>query len=407
MDKAKSFVIPKRLLWNAYKRVMRNGGAAGVDRQTIEAFKEKLSGNLYMIWNRMSSGSYFPSAVRRVEIPKKSGGTRPLGIPTVTDRIGQMAAKLILEPMLEPHFHPDSYGYRPGKSAHDALEQTRKRCWKYDWVIDLDIKGFFDNIDHDLMMKAVRAHKPPRWVELYVERWLKAAVQDAEGTQQPRDRGTPQGGVISPLLANLYLHYAFDMWMKRTRPTVPFERYADDIVIHCESLKQAEELKTEIEKRLAECRLEVHPVKTKIVYCKDGMRTETYENEVFDFLGFTFRTRSTKSNYGGRLFAGFNPAISRQAEQSIRAEIKSWRVHKRTELEIVVLSRLFNPKITGWIQYYGKFRPSSLRGIYEAFQKILSKWAKNKFKRLKGSWVRANKFIDAITKQLPWLFIHW
>lgn len=406
LEKAKSFEISKHLLWNAYKRVKQNGGAAGVDRQTIEDFERKLKSNLYKIWNRMSSGSYFPSAVRRVEIPKKSGGTRPLGIPTVADRIGQMAAKLVLEPMLEPHFHSDSYGYRPGKSAHDALGRTRERCWKYDWVIDLDIKGFFDNIDHDLMMKAVRAHKPPKWVELYIERWLKAPVQEAECTSQPRDRGTPQGGVISPLLANLYLHYAFDLWIKRTQPAVLFERYADDIVIHCGSLKQAIELKAEIEKRLAECQLAAHPEKTKIVYCKDDNRKGTYENETFDFLGFTFRPRSVRGNYG-RLFTGFTPAMSKKAEQAIRDEIKSWRVHKLTGMEIGALSNKFNPKIRGWIQYYEKFRPSLLWRLCKQFQQILFKWAKNKYKRLKGSLGRADNFIDAIAKQQPWLFIHW
>jgi group II intron reverse transcriptase/maturase len=250
LGQTKPYEISKRMLWDAYQRVRRNGGAAGIDRMTLEQVAKKEKSLLYKLWNRMSSGSYMPEPVLRVEIPKKNGGTRPLGIPTVMDRVAQMTARLYFEPLLEPHFHPNSYGYRPNKSALDAVGMTRERCWKYDWVIDLDIKGFFDTIDHELMLKAVDHHKPPAWVRLYIERWLKAPAQDAEGRVLERREGTPQGGVISPLLANLFLHYAFDEWMRRQHSENPFARYADDIVIHCRTQGEAEELLENIRMRL-------------------------------------------------------------------------------------------------------------------------------------------------------------
>jgi RNA-directed DNA polymerase len=406
LEKAKSYQISKRLIVEAYELIKANGGAAGIDGQTIQGFEESLKDNLYKLWNRMSSGSYFPVAVRRVEIPKKSGGTRPLGIPTVTDRIAQMAAKLVLEPILEPIFHPDSYGYRPNKSAHEALEKAREWCWRTDWVLDLDIKAFFDTIDHELMMEAVRFHTPPRWVELYIQRWLAAPAQDDQGVIYQRDKGTPQGGVISPLLANLYLHWAFDMWMKREHPDIGFERYADDIVIHCRTLKEAQELKQQIEARLAACKLALSQEKTKIVYCKDANRRGKYENIEFDFLGYTFRPRFVKSKQG-KYFVGFTPAISRKAEKAIREQMRSWKVHRRTDKDLEYLVRVFNPKLRGWVRYYGAFRISALRGVCRMFQSILVKWAKNKFKRLKRSWARAREFIAKISRREPKLFIHW
>ena len=270
MDKAKPFIISKREVWEAYKRVKSNRGAAGVDRQSIDEFERDLESNLYKLWNRMSSGSYFPPPVLRVEIPKADGRMRPLGIPTVTDRIAQMVVKRYLEPELEKHFHSDSYGYRPGRSTADAVGVARRRCWEYDWVLDLDVKGFFDNIDHDLLMRAVQKHTDCRWVLLYIQRWLEAPVQLPDGSLEARGKGTPQGSVISPLLANLFLHYAFDLWMQRKYPSVPFERYADDIICHCKSEAQAEWLLDIIGKRMAECKLKLNLEKTKIVYCKDG-----------------------------------------------------------------------------------------------------------------------------------------
>lgn len=406
MGKTKPFDIPKRTIWEAYKRVRKNGGAPGVDGQSLEGFEAKVVDNLYKLWNRMSSGSYMPEAVRRVGIPKSSGGTRPLGIPTVVDRIAQMTARLVFEPTLDAIFHEDSYGYRAGKSAHQALAKARKRCWENDWVVDLDIKGFFDTIDHELMMKAVRHHAPPKWVELYIERWLKAPVRTEEGALEERDRGTPQGGVISPLLANLYLHYAFDTWMERKHGEVPFERYADDIVIHCRTREQAVELREEITRRITECKLTVHPEKTKVVYCRDGNRREKYERTEFDFLGYTFRPRMVRSRVGA-YFLGFTPAVSRKAKQAMKAAMRNWKVYRKVSNTLEELSNIFNLKLRGWETYYGKFRRSEMLEIYQMFQKILVKWVRNKYKRVKRSWKKAAELLRKMAISRPDLFDHW
>jgi len=406
LEQTKPFAISKRKLWEAYLAVKRNGGTAGIDGMTIEAIARKEKDLLYKLWNRMSSGSYHPQAVKRVDIPKKSGGTRPLGIPTVLDRVAQMTARLYFEPKLEPHFHPDSYGYRPKKSAHQAIEVTRRRCWEYDWVIDVDIKGFFDAIDHELLLKAVDFHKPEAWVRLYIERWLKAPAINDKDEKIERTVGTPQGGVISPLLANLFLHYVFDTWMMRNYSENPFARYADDLVIHCRSQAEAERLLEIIRERFAECKLTVHPEKTKIVYCKDANRDENYEITEFDFLGFTFRPRQAK-NRRGQYFVSFSPAISNKAEKSIRDVIRSWKIHTRTGSELSQLSEEINPRVRGWLNYYGKFRRSTLFGICDMLQTCLVKWAKCKYKKLKGSWKKADAFISKITQQKPKYFAHW
>ncbi len=310
---------------DAFKKVKANGGAAGVDGQSIAEFEKDLKRNLYKLWNRMSSGSYFPPPVRTVEIPKDNGGIRLLGIPTVADRIAQMVVKLYLEPEVEPYFHQDSYGYRPGKSAVEAVGVARQRCWKYDWVVDLDIKGFFDNLNHEFVMRAVRKHTDCKWILLCIERWLKAPAQLQDGTLVSRDKGTPQGGVASPLLANLFLHYAFDEWMKRMCPGIPFERYADDIIAHCVSEQQAKWLKAKIEERLSQCGLELHPQKTRIVYCKDDRRKGEHQNVSFDFLGYTFRCREAKRRNGGT-FINFCPAISDKASKEICRVMRSWHI---------------------------------------------------------------------------------
>jgi group II intron reverse transcriptase/maturase len=319
----KPFDITKREVWEAYKRVKAKRGAAGVDGQSIAEFDRDLSKNLYRVWNRMASGCYFPPPVRRVDIPKGDGTTRPLGIPTVADRIAQMVVQHRFEPVLEPLFHTDSYGYRPGRSAHDALRVARQRCWRHDWVLDLDIKGFFDNIDHELLMRAVRRHTQCRWILLYIERWLKAPVQLPDGTLMQRDRGTPQGAVISPLLANLFLHYAFDRWMQRYHSEVPFERYADDIICHCVSEAAALDLKNALSARLGACRLALSPTKTRVVYCRDANRRGVYPTRQFDFLGYTFKPRQAM-NRSGRLFTSFSPAVSDKAGKAMRTEIRSW-----------------------------------------------------------------------------------
>jgi RNA-directed DNA polymerase len=330
VDKAKPFSISKREVWEAYKRVKANQGAAGVDGQSIEEFERDLQNNLYKLWNRLASGSYFPPPVRRVDIPKGDGRTRPLGIPTVADRIAQMVVKRYLEPEVDKHFHPDSYGYRPGKSAIEAVGQARERCWRYDWALDLDIQGFFDNIDHELMMRAVRKHTDCPWVLLYIERWLRAPVQMPDGTLVKRETGTPQGGVVSPLLANLFLHYTFDVWMQRNHPDILFERYADDAVCHCRTEAQAQRLRQQLEQRFARCRLELHPQKTTIVYCKDDDRRGHYPNERFDFLGYTFRPRRSK-NRRGKYFVNLSPAASAEATRDFRRELRRWHLHTRSD----------------------------------------------------------------------------
>ena len=406
MNKAKPFCISKWEVWEAYKRVKANQGAAGVDGQSIAEFEEDLKDNLFKIWNRMSSGSYFPPPVRRVDIPKDNGKTRPLGIPTVSDRIAQTVVKRYLEPIVEEYFHADSYGYRPGKSAIEAIGVARQRCWRYDWVLDLDIKGFFDNIDHDLLMRAVRKHTNCKWVLLYIERWLNAPAQLEEGSLINRDKGTPQGGVISPLLANLFLHYAFDTWMKRHYPQIPFERYADDGICHCRSKAEAEILRVAIEKRFAECGLELNLQKTKIVYCKDDDRRGNYPEQKFDFLGFTFRPRRAK-NRRGKLFVGFTPAISNRAKKSICDTMRRWKMHRQTDKSLDELARVVNPVLRGWINYYGRFYKSALYRVFQHLNNILVQWASRKYKRLRGYDQRASQWLQGVFHRQPKLFAHW
>jgi RNA-directed DNA polymerase len=374
MDRAKPFCIAKLDVWEAYKQVKANRGAAGVDGQSIDDFDEDLSKNLYRIWNRMSSGSYFPPPVRRVDIPKgDAGGTRPLGIPTVSDRIAQMVVKRHLEPILEPVFHRDSYGYRPGRSAHDALGKARQRCWAHDWVLDLDIKSFFDEIDWNLLMRAVRLHTDCPWVLLYLERWLRAPVSMADGTLVDRERGTPQGAVVSPVLANLFLHYAFDHWMQREYPSIPFERYADDAICHCVSEAQALELLQALERRFAECRLRLNPQKTRIVYCKDANRPGEYPERSFDFLGYTFRPRVAIGR-GRKRFVSFIPAVSDKAAKRMQQEVRRWRLHLRSDLELEDIAEWVRPILAGWVRYYGRFYPSMLRTELRTIDAFIVRW---------------------------------
>lgn len=407
MPQTKSQPIPKRLVWEAYKKVKANKGAAGLDEQSLEDYQQELSKNLYKLWNRMASGSYMPPAVKQVEIPKKDGSKRALGIPTVSDRIAQMVVKMMLEPQLEPVFHNDSYGYRPKRSAHDALAVARKRCWRRDWVIDLDIKGFFDNLDHELMMKAVRHHTDEKWVQLYVERWLTAPVAKVNGEQESRTKGTPQGGVISPLLANLFMHYAFDGWLARNHPQIQFERYADDALVHCRSRQEAEALLDGLRERLAECGLEMHPVKTKIVYCKDDDRPGTHEYISFDFLGYGFRPRRAKNRYG-KFFVSFLPAISKASAQSIRDTIRGWRIpSKRNNQTPEQIAGLINPTVWGWIHYYGKFYRSEAVKAIRYLERVLMKWVCRKFKKLARHRRKAIYWMGRVARREPRLMAHW
>ncbi len=406
MSQAKPYRISEWEVGEAYRAVKANGKAAGVDDQSMADFEKERWSNLYKIWNRMSSGSYFPPPVRKVMIPKDGGGERQLGIPTVSDRIAQMVVKNRLEPMVEPRFDPDSYGYRPGKSALEAVGQARQRCWKFDWVVDLDIKGFFDNIDHDLLMQLVRKHALEPWVVLYIERWLKAPAQDENGVLTERVKGTPQGGVISPLLANLFLHYAFDRWMRRKYPNLPFERYADDAIVHCRTETQAQEIREALEARLRFCRLELHPEKTKLVYCKDGKRRGSYPNEKFHFLGYTFRPRLAKTRTG-HFFVNFSPAIADQAARDMRREIREWQLHLRSGQSIEDLSREYNPVIRGWVQYYGRFYKSALYPIMRQLDESLARWACRKYKKLRRRMRRGRDWMARLSRRQPRLFFHW
>lgn len=406
MDTAKPYCISKKSVMEAYKRVKANKGAAGVDEETVEEFEKDLKRNLYKIWNRMSSGCYFPPPVKIVEIPKSDGKMRTLGIPTVSDRIAQMVVKLYLEPVIDPLFHKDSYGYRPGKSAIDAVGMARQRCWKYDYVIDLDIKGFFDNLDHNLVMKAVSKHTDSKWIVLYIGRWLKAPAQDPDGTLIKREKGTPQGGVISPLIANLFLHYAFDEWMKRNYPQNPFERYADDGVVHCKTEAEANNLRKAIEERLKECKLELHPDKTKIVYCKDDDRRKRYLDEKFDFLGYTFRARRSKNRHG-KYFINFSPAVSNKAKKKMTSTMRSWKMHLRSDKTIEDLANMFNPVLRGWINYYGKYYKSELYSTFQHVNRTLSRWAGRKYKKMRGHARKSMHWLGKVAKKEPNLFAHW
>jgi RNA-directed DNA polymerase len=406
LNKAKPYEITKRVVWEAWKRVKANRGAAGIDEETIQAYEANLKDNLYKLWNRMSSGSYFPPPVRTVEIPKKDGGRRALGIPTVSDRIAQTVVKLYLEPQMEPSFHPDSYGYRPNKSALEAVGVARQRCWRYDWVLDLDIRGYFDNIDHELLMRAVRKHTDCPWILLYVERWLKAPVQQTDGTRTERNKGTPQGGVLSPLLANLFLHYAFDEWMRRNYPQNPFERYADDAIVHCRTETEAQRMRAVIEARLTDCKLELHPSKTRIVYCKDEDRKGNYPEEKFDFLGYTFRARRSKNRWG-KFFINFSPAVSDKAAKRIRQEMRRWRLPERSDKAIEDLSHMFNPILRGWINYYTRYYKSALSPTLRHFNRLLVGWATRKYKRLRGHRRRAEYWLGRLARREPRHFAHW
>jgi RNA-directed DNA polymerase len=403
---AKPFDIPKQVVWKAYLKVKSNQGAGGIDNVTIETFDKEVGKNLYKLWNRMSSGSYMPSAVKLVEIPKGNGETRPLGIPSVSDRVAQMCAVLLLEPVIDPLFHENSYAYRPNRSAHQAVEAARRRCWRYDWVLDLDIRKFFDTIDHELLMKAVKRHTSEPWILLYIERWLKVPYQTRDGQQIKRENGVPQGSVIGPLLANLFMHYTFDEWMKRKHPSVPFERYADDTICHCRTKEEAEFLKTAIMDRIEQCKLSLNEAKTKIVYCKDDDRRGSHELQKFDFLGFTFRARRSKNRWG-KFFVNFSPAISTKARKKISEEIRSWNLHERSDKSLSDLANMFNPKLQGYISYYSKFYKSAMYPLFQRLNDRLAHWVERKFKRCRRHKTRAIRWLGSMCKQNPTLFAHW
>lgn len=405
MQETKPFSISKNAVMLAFERVKANKGTYGIDEQSIENFELDLKNNLYRLWNRMSSGSYFPKPVKAVAIPKKNGGTRTLGIPTVEDRVAQMVAKLYFEPNVEKLFYEDSYGYRPNKSAIQAIEMTRKRCWRKDWVLEFDIKGLFDNIRHDYLIEMVKRHTTQEWVILYVQRWLKTPFQMEDETLVERTAGTPQGGGISPVLANLFLHYTFDDFMTKEFPTIPWARYADDGIAHCASLKQAKYLQRRLEERFQLFGLELNLEKTKIVYCKDDDRKGNYPNISFDFLGYTFRPRHSKNKYG-KFFTNFLPAISDKAKKAIRKEVRSWRLQLKADKALEDISNMFNKKIQGWINYYGHFYKSEMYSVLRYINSCLIKWVRRKYKKRKHRR-KAEYWLGAVAQRDRKLFAHW
>ncbi len=406
MNETKPFIIPKERVMQAFKLIKANAGAAGIDQQSLLDFEKDLKNNLYKLWNRLSSGSYYPPAVKAVSIPKKSGSERILGIPTVSDRIAQVVIKLTFEPEVESYFLPDSYGYRPKKSALDAVGITRQRCWKYNWLVEYDIQGFFDNLDHELLMKAVEKHTECKWVKLYIKRWLIAPLQLADGTLRERTKGVPQGGVISPLLSNLFLHYVFDVWMTKQFSDLPWCRYADDGLVHCRTEQQAKKVLAELMQRFKVCGLELHPTKTKIVYCKDESRIGKYPETKFEFLGYCFRQRTVRTKKN-RLFLGFTPAASQTAQKSMRAKIRAQKFYRHSELSLNDIAKEFNPILRGWIEYYGKYHKSALNSVFRYFNKTMVTWATRKYKKLKGGKTKGSIFMQKIAKREPNLFVHW
>ena len=407
MTSAKPFEISKRRVLEAYRHVRANRGAAGIDDESIEMFEANLSRNLYRLWNRMASGSYFPPPVRQVEIAKKSGnGTRVLGIPTVADRIAQQVVKARIEGELEGLFHPDSYGYRPNKSAADAVAVTRERCWKYDWCVEFDIRRAFDELDWDLMRRAIRKHVKDPWARLYIERWLTAPALSPDGQPVQRSKGVPQGSVIGPVLMNLYMHYAFDRWMQRQYPQCPFARYADDAVAHCRSKSGAERLLAAIAERMKECKLEMHPEKSGVVYCKDSNRRGNYSRIQFTFLGFTFRPRRAKS-CDGKCWTSFLPAVSAAAIKRMHQSIREWHIPRQTSVALHELAAHYNPTLRGWLDYYGRFYRSALRRIYFHFDSRLLQWARRKYRNLRCNVRRRHRWREQTLRRYPWLFTHW
>ena len=407
-NETKSIPISRLMVWEAYKKVRANKGSAGIDNVSMEEFDANRSKYLYKLWNRMASGSYFPPPVKEVEIPKKDGKDRKLGIPTISDRVGQMVVKMFIEPRLEKIFSNNSYGYRPNKNAHQALASVRENCWKNDWVIDLDIKGFFDNIDHTKLMTAVEKHVPENWVRLYIQRWLEMPVLTKSGELiQKQGKGTPQGGVISPLLANLFLHYAFDKWLEKTDGAVNFTRYADDVIVHCKSEVHAEQTLNAIGLRMRSVGLELHPEKTKIVYCRDYRRKGKYPTVKFDFLGYSFQPRSAKSKKTGKLFLGYDCAMSISSRKRIADKLGEIEVENLSFKSIVGIAQYLNPMIRGWVNYYGRFRGYELSKVFQLLRKRLVRWARKRYKRYKTSLNRAYRWLDRVRLQYPYLFYHW
>ena len=407
-NETKSVPVSKQQVWLAYKKVRSNAGSAGIDQVSMDEYDAHRSDHLYKLWNRMASGSYFPAPVKEVEIPKKDGKMRKLGIPTISDRVAQMVVKDYLEPRFEKLFSPHSYGYRPGKNAHQALSAVRENVRMLDWVIDLDIKGFFDTIDHVKLMLALEKHVSEKWYLMYIERWLQTPVQTKTGELVAKQgKGTPQGGVISPLLANLFLHYAMDKWLEQTHSAVRYVRYADDAVLHCKSKVQAEYVLRNVRKRMKQCGLELHPEKTRLVYCKDYRRQEQHESVKFDFLGYSFQPRTAKSKRDGSLYLGYDCAISIRSKKRIAATMKELDIKHLTHKSIVGVAQFLEPYIRGWVNYYGKFRLWEMNPLFQLLRRRLVMWARKRYKRYKTSVNRAYRWLERVKDQFPTLFYQW
>jgi group II intron reverse transcriptase/maturase len=395
----KSQPITRVMVWRAYHKVKANHGSAGIDRMNWEDLDKNLSTERYKLWNRLSSGSYFPLPVKQVAIAKKDGGVRNLGIPTLLDRIAQEVVKAHLEPIVEPLFHNSSYGYRPNRSGHDAVAAAQGNTYNHDFAIDLDIKGFFDNIDHELLLKAVNHYCKDKWVLMYVERWLKAGILKQDGTFHLSEQGTPQGGVISPLLANIFLHVVFDKWMEKEHAEKPFQRYADDIVVHCKTEKQAIFMLRVISLRMKVCQLVLHPDKTRIVNVR-GISEKKY-SKGYDFLGFTIRPNWVKFKEKSKVVP--STFVSAKSKKSILEKFKSLEIHKRRK-PLTEIAKELNPIIRGIINYFHKFEDGQMRYVWNQLNhKLLKwvKWEKGLYKKAAVVWLKLQY------KDNPRLFDHW
>jgi len=392
---------------DAYLKVKRNKGSHGVDGQSLKDFEKKLVTNLYTLWNRVSSGSYFPPPVREKGIPKSNGDTRYLGVPTVGDRIVQQVIKTRIETKLEAVFSPNSWGYRPKRGMFGALKAVRHNVRHQGWVIDMDIAAFFDNVSHAKLNLALDRHVREPWIRTLINRWLSAGIQEEDGDLRYRQgRGTPQGGVISPLLANLYLHYALDRWLEEEHPTIKFVRYADDVIVHCNSYEQACHIRNEIRRRLESCELEMSEEKTQIVFCKRSNRRSAYKQISFDFLGYTFQPRKSVG-LEGKIFTTFDCGVSIKSERKFCQRLKDLAFHRWTRRTIYELAKILNPIIAGWVNHFGKFNPRLLMRAMSSLNSRLAKWVCRRYKRFGKSMRKASRFLRNLAVEKPLLFYHW